>query len=121
MFALSFANFVVIQYRLLVEHIPLLKLVFSSLVAFAAAFFLVYVPLAVVIGWLDYKRFAVPVDSALTAAASPWHRDIAKALILIAQGRNEEAIAVLKRWAGDRVTALMEELGMEKERRGGGA
>jgi len=97
-FLLSFANFIVIQYRLLVEYVPVLKFLFSSLVSFALAFFLVYVPLAVVIGWLDYRRFAVPVDSALTARASPWHRDVAKALMLIAEGRKEEAVKILEKW-----------------------
>ncbi|RLG80811.1 MAG: hypothetical protein DRO13_02780 [Thermoprotei archaeon] len=98
-FLMSFANFVVIQYRLLIEYIPVLKLVFSSLAAFAITFFLVYVPLAVVIGWLDYEKLAVPVDTALAAKASPWVKDIARALIMIAEGRNGEAIEVLKKWA----------------------
>jgi len=97
-FFLSFANFIVIQYRLLVEHIPALKLFFTSLTAFAITFFLVYVPLAIIIGWLDYKKFAVPVDTALVAKASPWNRDLARALILIAEGRNKEAIEILKKW-----------------------
>jgi len=97
-FFLSFANFIVIQYRLLVEYVPVLQLVFSSLVAFAIVFFVVYIPLAIVIGYLDYKKFAVPVDTALVARASPWNRDLARALILIAEGRNKEAIEVLRKW-----------------------
>lgn len=97
-FLMSFANFIVIQYRLLVEYIPALKLFFTSLTAFAVTFFLVYVPLAIVIGWLDYKKFAVPVDTALATKASPWIRDLAKALILIAEGRNKEAIEILRKW-----------------------
>lgn len=84
---------------MLVEHIPALKIVFSSLTSFALTFFFVYIPLAVVIGWLDYKRFAVPVDTALVAKASPWNRDLAKALILIAEGKNKEAIEVLRKRA----------------------
>jgi len=98
-FFISFANFVVIQYRLLVEYVPTLQVFFSSLLAFAVVFFMVYIPLAVVIGWLDYKKFAVPVDTALTAKASPWNRDLARALMLIAEGRNKEAIEVLRKWA----------------------
>jgi len=97
-FFLSFANFIVIQYRLLVEYIPAMKLMFSSLLAFAAAFFLIYVPLAILIGWYDYKKFAVPVESTIGAKASPWNRDIAKALMLIAEGKNKEAIKILKKW-----------------------
>jgi len=97
-FFLSFANFIVIQYRLLVEYIPVLRVLFSSLLAFAIVFFLVYVPLAIIIGWYDYKRFAVPVESAIGARASPWNRDIAKALMLIAEGKNKEAVEVLRKW-----------------------
>jgi len=97
-FFMSFANFIVIQYRLLVEYVPALSLVFTSLVSFAAAFFLVYIPLAVVIGWYDYKRFAVPVESAVGARASPYNRDIALALKLMAEGRNQEAVKILEKW-----------------------
>ena len=97
-FLLSFANFVVIQYRLLVQYVPALEVIFSSLLAFAIAFFLVYLPLATFIGWYDYKRFAVPVESAIGARASPWNRDIAKALMLIAEGKNKEAVEVLRKW-----------------------
>jgi len=97
-FFISFANFIVIQYRLLIEHIPPLKLLFTNILAFAAAFFLVYVPLAIIVGWLDYNRFAVPVESALAAKHSPWARDIAKALMLIAEGKNREAVELLKKW-----------------------
>jgi len=97
-FFLSFANFIVIQYRLLVEYIPVMKVLFSSLLAFAASFFLVYVPLAIIIGWYDYRKFAVPVETSISAKASPWHRDITRALMLIAEGRNKEAVEVLRKW-----------------------
>jgi len=56
-FLLSFANFIVIQYRLLVEYIPAMKVLFSSLLAFAATFFLVYISLAIIIDWYDYRRY----------------------------------------------------------------
>lgn len=97
-FLLSFANFVVIQYRLLIEYVPAMKVLFSSLLAFAVTFFLVYVPLAIVIGWLDFKRFSVPVETSITASVSPWHRDLMKALVLIAEGRSKEAVEILRRW-----------------------
>lgn len=79
------------------EYIPALKLFFTNLTAFAVTFFLVYVPLAVVIGWLDYRKFAVPIDTVLVAKAFPWNRDLARALILIAEGKNREAIEVLRK------------------------
>lgn len=97
-FLLSFANFIVIQYRLLVEYIPILKIIFSSLTAFLISFVAIYVPITVLIGWLDYKKFAAPVDMAVTARANPWVRDLAEALILIAEGKNEEAVKILEKW-----------------------
>ena len=99
-FLMSFANFIVIQYRLLVEYVPFFHIVFTNLTVFTLSFFLAYIPLAVIIGWYDYKRFAVPMDLRLSAKASPWNQDLAKALILIAQGRNDEAIKILRRWTG---------------------
>lgn len=97
-FALSLANFVVIQYRLLIEYVPLLKLVFASLTAFVITFIFVYVPLAILIGWLDMRRVTGPQEYQLMAEVSPWHRDITYALYLIAQGRNEEAAKILSKW-----------------------
>ena len=49
-FALTFANFVLIFHRLLVERIPSLNEMFSSLWVFAIVFILLYIPVAVIIG-----------------------------------------------------------------------
>ena len=98
-FLVSMANFIVIQYKLLIQHVALLKTFFTNLTLFAVAFALTYIPLTVLIGWLDYKKYAMPTDMALMAKASPYNRDIAKALILIARGKNDEAIEILRKWA----------------------
>lgn len=98
-FLMSFANFMVIQYRLLIEYVSFLEALFSSLTAFAATFFLVYLPVATVIGWLDYKRFAVPIDLTVRAHADPWVRDLADALMLMCDGKNGEAKRILRKWA----------------------
>lgn len=97
-FLMSFANFMVIQYRLLIEYVSFLDALFSSLTAFAATFFLVYLPTATVIGWLDYKKFAVPIDLTVRAQADPWVQDLANALILMCDGKNGDAKKILKRW-----------------------
>ncbi len=97
-YLISFANFIVIQYRLLIEHVPALKFIFSSLTAFAITFLAVYIPLAVIVGWLDYKKMAVPVDQELASRYNPYARDIARALYLIADGKYEEAKEILKKW-----------------------
>ncbi len=98
-FLISFANFIVIQYRLLIQHIPALQVIFSGLLAFTIVFFLMYVPISTLIGWWDYKKFAVPMESRVKAQASPWTRDLAKALTFIAMGENEKAIKILEKWA----------------------
>jgi len=97
-FLLSFANFIVIQYKLVIENIPILDVLFSSLTIVAVTFFIGYLPVATVIGWLDYKKLAVPVDATVSAQASPWVQDLASALSLICDGKNEEAKDILKKW-----------------------
>ena len=61
-YALSFANFIVIQYRLLVSYIPFLESLLPSLSAFVVTFFFVYIPAAVIIGWYDTKKATVPKE-----------------------------------------------------------
>jgi len=97
-FLLSFANFIVIQYRLLIQYIPLFQLIFTSLLSFAVVFFLCYVPLAILIGWLDTKRGTIPVVGAIDARVNPYSRSIAKALYLMCEGKYEEAKEILRRW-----------------------
>ena len=97
-FAISFLNFIVIQYQLLIREIPFLQALFSSLIIFTLVFFVVYVPLAVVIGWIDYKRGSVPVDSIIAYKASPYHRDLARAIMLLAEGKNKEVMTLMEIW-----------------------
>jgi glucan phosphoethanolaminetransferase (alkaline phosphatase superfamily) len=54
-FAMTFLNFITIQYALLVQRVPALQPVFSSLWIFAAIFVAAYVPLAIVIGYWHRK------------------------------------------------------------------
>jgi hypothetical protein len=97
-FFMSFANFILIQYRFLVMYVSFLDAIFSSLTAFTITFFVVYLPIATILGWLDYKKFAVPMDSTIAAQASPWVRDLAKSLMMICDGKNGEAKEILLKW-----------------------
>lgn len=54
-FAMTFLNFVTIQYALLIDRIPILNSVFSNLWIFALVFIAVYMPLAIVIGYWHRK------------------------------------------------------------------
>jgi len=96
---MSFLNFIVIQYRLVVQNIPILYKTLPRLWIFTIVLLATYIPIATIIGWLDYKKGSVPTDSALSARASPWVKDLAKALMLIADGKSEEAKKILERWA----------------------
>lgn len=97
-FLLSFVNFIVIQYRLLIQKIPQLQSLFPSLLVFMAVFFAIYIPVCVLIGYFDYKRFSVIQENILIAKANPYSRDLARALILLADGKKKEAKKILEKW-----------------------
>jgi hypothetical protein len=99
-FAISFLNFIVIQWRLLIEEVELLQALFQNLYTFIILFLVTYIPLATIIGWLDYKRGAVPVDQTVAARVNPWIQDLAKAILLLDEGKNKEVIELMKKWAG---------------------
>lgn len=88
----------VIQYRLLIEYIPVLDALFSSLLIFAVTFFIVYLPVATIIGWQDYKKYAVPVDATVAAKANPYFTDLARALSLICDNKTDQAKEILQKW-----------------------
>lgn len=98
-FAITFLNFIVLQWSLLIEQIEPLRALLGQLYVFAIVFFVTYIPLAVIIGWMDYKRGSVQVDQAVAIKVSPWHQDISKALILLAEGKREEVMELMKKWA----------------------
>ena len=98
MFLLSFMNFIVIQYRLLIENIPLLHELLPKLWIFAVAVVITYTPIAIIVGWLDYQKGSVVMDNILSARASPWVIDCSKALILIAEGKTEDAKKLMEKW-----------------------
>ena len=103
-FGLSIANFIVIQYRLLIERIPLLKAVFPSIVEFAISLLLVLATACVLIGYIDFKRFSVSAETELIARANPWNKVLARTLIElvrysnIPEDRKRELIQMLSRY-----------------------
>ncbi len=54
-FALSFANFILIFQRLLIEQVPGLNELFPKLWMFALVFILVYFPVAILVGWFHNR------------------------------------------------------------------
>jgi len=63
-FALSFANFVLIFHRLLIERVEFLNEIFSSLWLFALIFILLYIPISIVIG-IWHRKTQVSVETEL--------------------------------------------------------
>jgi hypothetical protein len=54
-FVLTFANFITIQYKLLIDQIPYLAGVFNNIIVFAILFVLMYVPIGIVLGYWHRK------------------------------------------------------------------
>jgi hypothetical protein len=63
-FAMTFANFITIQYQLLIDKLPLSAGIFSSIWIFAITFILFYVPLSIVLGyWHRKSQWKVEQDA----------------------------------------------------------
>jgi len=97
-FVMSLWNFVVIQYALLIENVPALTRLFPTLTSFALSLLIVYLPLTILLGWWDYRRGSVASAERVRYQANPWVSDVSRALMLLAQGKNEEAIEILRKW-----------------------
>lgn len=100
-FVLSMANFIVIQYRLLVEEIPQLSDLFPGLWAWALLTTSVALPIMILIGWWDYKRGSYPIDATIMARQNPWVSDWVKAFIQYMNGDKEGAKKILEKWIKD--------------------
>jgi len=65
-FALSFANFILIFHRLLIERIEFLDEIFSSLLVFAIVFVILYIPIAILIGfWHRKTQLKIEAEQAM--------------------------------------------------------
>jgi hypothetical protein len=63
-FAMTFANFITIQYRLLIDRAPALDWIFGSIWIFAIIFIVIYVPLGIIIGyWHRRNQFSVEAEA----------------------------------------------------------
>lgn len=61
---MTFANFITIQYQLLIDRLPYLAGLFDSILIFAIVFILAYVPLSIVLGyWHRKSQWKVEQDA----------------------------------------------------------
>ena len=90
-FALTFANFILIFHRLLIERVEFLNVIFSNLSVFVVVFVLIYIPLAIIIGhW--HKRTQLKVEAEVAMRENPYFAKWFRILIDIQIGKasNEE-------------------------------
>lgn len=88
-FALTFVNFVLIFHRLLIERIPVLNEMFSSLWLFGIMFIIVYIPLSVAIGaW--HRKSQLRIDSEVMLRQNPLWAKFFRLLIDIQLGKASE-------------------------------
>jgi len=78
-FILSFANFILISHRLLIERVPILNEFFSSLWFFAIIFVLAYIPVSMAIG-IWHRRTQLRIEQDIVTRQNPF---LAKTLALI--------------------------------------
>ena len=70
-FAMTFANFIVIQYRLLIERLPSLQDILDNLWIFAIIFAVIYLPTAIGIGhW--HNKTQLRTETAILAERNPY-------------------------------------------------
>lgn len=85
-FALSFANFILIFHRLLIERVESLNEFFSSLWIFGVVFILVYIPVSIGIGaW--HRRTQIKVETEQQLLQNPFMARNFRMLIDIIEGK----------------------------------
>ena len=78
-FFLSFTNFLLITYNLLIDRVSFLCGLFSNVAVFAVVGILIYVPLAIVVGRLHNKK-QLSTDMEVVSRANPVSMDIVERL-----------------------------------------
>lgn len=79
-FVLTFVNFVLITYRLLIEKIPVINQVFPELWIFAILFLGFYIPVAILIGFW-HRKTQLRVENTLNLEQNPFMAKMFRTLI----------------------------------------
>lgn len=89
-----------IWYYLLVRNVPALEALLPRYHLFLVMFAAGYVVVTALLGYWYVRRSELfPSEVEVQARQNPWVKDLAQALMLIAQGENQEAVKVLEKWA----------------------
>ena len=88
-FALTFINFILISYRLLIEKIAFFKGLIPELWIFAILFLVIYIPAAILIGaW--HRRTQLRVEATIIAQANPVLAKMFRTLLDVQTGKADE-------------------------------
>lgn len=79
-FILTFVNFILISYRLLIEKIPLLNKLIPELWIFVVMFLGLYIPAAILIG-LWHRRTQLRVENTITLQQNPFFAKMFRTLL----------------------------------------
>jgi len=85
-FLLTFSNFVLIFYRLLIEKVEVLSEVFSDLWFFVGVFVILYIPIAIGIGAF-HRRTQIRVETEQTLLNNPFMARNFRMLVDIIEGK----------------------------------
>ncbi len=85
-FLLTFMNFVLIAYRLLIERIPFIQELFPQLWIFILTFVLVYLPLSIIIGnW--HRRTQLRVETTISVLENPLWAKMFRTMLDVQTGK----------------------------------
>ena len=88
-FALTFINFILISYRLLIEKVAFFNEIIPELWIFAILFLVIYIPAAILIGsW--HRRTQLRVEATIIAQANPVLAKMFRTLLDVQTGKADE-------------------------------
>ena len=85
-FLLTFTNFVLISYRLLIERIPFLQDIVPELWIFAILFLLLYIPTSIIIGFW-HRKTQLKVDTTLAMYQNPFTAKMFRTILDVQTGK----------------------------------
>jgi uncharacterized protein YneF (UPF0154 family) len=88
-FALTFINFILIAYRLLIERITTFKEIFPELWIFATLFILIYIPAAILIGFW-HRKTQLRVETTLIQQQNPLMAKMFRTILDVQTGKASE-------------------------------
>ena len=88
-FVLTFINFILIAYRLLIEKIPLFQDLIPNLSIFVLLFLSFYIPTAIIIGFW-HRKTQLKVETTLTMQQNPVFAKMIRTILDVQTGKASE-------------------------------